>query len=144
MDFETVSPQEFGASLRGVGLNLLVTDIADTVDFLVSVLDMSAYRVSKDFAIMTSGDQIIQLHQDATYASHPIYDFLPENPPRGLGVIVHLFDVDPDQAAEKAASFGAHILQAPMEKPHGLRECYIMCKDGYTWAASRPIQNENP
>ena len=74
MDFETVSPQDFGASLRGVGLNLLVTDIADTVDFLVSVLDMSAYRVSKDFAIMTSGDQIIQIHQDATYASHPIYD----------------------------------------------------------------------
>ena len=31
------------------------------------------------------------------------------------------------------------ILEAPMDKPHGLREAYILCDNGYAGVPSRPI-----
>ena len=52
MDFETVSPAEFGASLNGLGLNILVRDVAAEVRFLEEGLGMASNRVSRDLAIM--------------------------------------------------------------------------------------------
>ena len=31
------------------------------------------------------------------------------------------------------------ILQPPTNKPHGLREAYILDPDGYCWVPSRPL-----
>jgi len=61
MDFETVSPEDFGASLKGFGLNLLVTDVKRTAIFLETVFGMAAKRLSTDFAILTHGENILQL-----------------------------------------------------------------------------------
>lgn len=138
MDYETVSPEDFGRSLRGMGLNLLVRDVRAHVAFLETVFDMSAHRVSDDFAIMVYGDQLFQLHSDGTYGTHPLLGLLPENPPRGAGVEIRLYETDPDVAAQRAEAAGGTILQAPMDKPHGLREASILCADGYVWAPSRP------
>src|SRR6056297_3002814 len=52
MDYETVSPEEFGASLTGFGLNILVRDVPAQVDFLSGVFGMRGHRVSRDFAIL--------------------------------------------------------------------------------------------
>jgi hypothetical protein len=30
------------------------------------------------------------------------------------------------------------VLQAPADKPHGLREAYILDPDGYCWVPGRP------
>lgn len=139
MDYETVSASDFGASLRGIGLNLLVRDVLAHVESLSALFGMRAFQASRNFSILTYGQQVFQLHADATYATHPLLNLLPENPPRGAGVQVHLFDTDPDDAAARAETVGFTVLQPPTDKPHGLRECFLLCPDGYAWVPSRPL-----
>ncbi len=140
MDYETVSPNEFGASLRGIGLNILVRDVEATAAALATVFGMGVHRLSADFAIITYGGQVFQLHADGTYAENPLLTILPENPPRGGGVEIRLYDSDPDQAVQRAEVAGLTILQPPRDKPHGLREAYILDHDGYAWVPSRPLR----
>lgn len=139
MDYETVTAEEFGSSLRGIGLNLLVRDVLAEARFLTAVFDMQTHRANTDFAIMTYHGQIFQLHSDATYHSNPLLGLLPETPPRGAGLEIRLYDTDPDLAARRAEPAGGTVLQAPTDKPHGLRETYILCENGYAWVASRPL-----
>ncbi len=139
MDYETISAEEFGASLRGIGLNILVRDMDEEVRFLSRVFGMTAHRVSEDFAIITSGKAIFQLHTDHTYSENPLLGLLPETPPRGAGIEIRLYDIDPDQCLIQAEMADAHILQPPADKPHGLREAYILCPNGYAWVPSRPL-----
>lgn len=137
MDYETVDADSFGRSLRGIGLNLLVRDVPDRCAFLEAVFGMRTHQVSADFAIVTYGDQVFQLHSDGTYHANPLLGLLPENPPRGAGIEIRLYDTDPDEAAARAEAQGATILQAPADKPHGLREAFILDGDGYAWVPSR-------
>jgi len=139
MDYETIKADAFGQSLKGIGLNLLVRDVVAQCAFLETVFDMKAHQVSADFAIVTYGDQVFQLHSDTTYHSNPLLGLLPENPPRGGGIEIRLYDTDPDIAATRAEAADAMILQAPADKPHGLREAYILCQNGYAWVPSRPL-----
>ena len=138
MDYDTVDADTFGRALRGIGLNLLVRDVATEVAFLETVFSMKAHQPTADFAIMTYGDQVFQLHSDGTYHSHPLLGFLPENPPRGAGIEIHLYDTDPDDAVAKAEAAGATILAEALDKPHGLREAYIFDENGYVWVPSCP------
>ncbi|MDW4498203.1 glyoxalase [Sulfitobacter sp. D35] len=138
-DLETVSAEDFGASLRGIGLNLLVRDVPAQAAFLGEVFGMTAHRVSRDFAILRYGEMLFQIHADGTYHSNPLLGLLPETPPRGAGLEIRLYDSDPDVAAQKAEAAGGTILQPPTDKPHGLREAYILCADGYAWVPSRPL-----
>lgn len=139
MDFETVSAEDFGRSLRGIGLNVLVRDVLAECDFLEAVFGMGIHRRTADFAIVAYGSQVFQLHRDGTYHANPLLGLLPENPPRGAGLEIRLYDTDPDAAAARAEAAGATILQPPTDKPHGLREAYILCPDGYAWVPSRPV-----
>ena len=138
MDYDTVDAETFGASLQGIGLNILVRDVAAEVAFLEAVFGMTAHQATGDFAIMRHGDHVFQLHSDGTYHSNPLLGLLPETPPRGAGIEIQLYHTDPDAAAAKATEIGATVLQAPMDKPHGLREAYILCENGYAWVPSRP------
>lgn len=139
IDHDSVGAEAFGASLRGLGLNLLVTDVLRTCEFLEMVFGMTSHQKTADFAIVRYGDAVFQLHHDRTYHSNPLLGLVPENPPRGAGIELRLYDEDPDAAAQRAEDFGATILQAPSDKPHGLRETYILDADGYAWVASRPL-----
>jgi len=137
MDYDTIEADPFGKSLRGLGLNILVRDVKSEVAFLETVFGMSSHQVSEDFAIMRYADQVFQLHSDGTYHSNPLLGLIPENPPRGGGIEIRLYDTDPEEAAQKAAAYGATLLQDPTPKPHGLVECYILCENGYAWVPSR-------
>lgn len=139
MDYETVAPDQFGASLRGFGFNILVRDVPRSARFLSEVFDLAAHRVSADFAIIRQGQAVLQLHADSTYGQHPLLGLLPDNPPRGAGVEIRLYECDPDTAAARAKAAGGALLQAPSDRPHGLREAYILCPDGYAWVPSRPV-----
>lgn len=140
MDFETVDAGDFGRSLKGIGLNILVRDVKAEAAFLADVFDMQAHRLSKDFAIMTYHGEVFQLHADPTYSENPLLSLLPEAGPRGAGAEFRLYETDPEEAATRAAKHpDAMILQAPADKPHGLRECYILCANGYAWVPSRRI-----
>jgi predicted enzyme related to lactoylglutathione lyase len=139
MDYETISAEAFGRSLSGVGLNLLVRDVLAQCNFLETVLGLKSHRATADFAIVSYGDQVFQLHSDGTYHSNPLLALLPETPPRGAGIEIRLYNTDPDVAVAKAHAAGAMVLQEPTDKPHGLREAYILCENGYAWVPSRPL-----
>lgn len=138
MDYDKIDAESFGAALRGIGLNLLVRDVRAQCAFLETVFGMSCHQPTADFAIVTYGDQVFQLHSDGTYHANPFLGLLPEQPPRGAGIEIRLYDTDPDGAVAKAQEKGAMILQEPTDKPHGLREAYILCDNGYAWVPSRP------
>lgn len=136
MDYDNVGADVFGRSLRGMGVNLLVRDVLAQVSFLETVFGMKAHRVSADFAIILYGNQVFQLHSDSTYHSNPLLGLLPETPPRGAGIELRLYDSDPEVACAKAVAAGGTILQKPTDKPHGLREAYILCENGFSWVPS--------
>ncbi len=139
MDYETISAGDFGKSLRGIGINLLVRDVVEQCRFLEAVFLVRTHQVSADFAIVTYGDQVFQLHSDGTYHSNPLQGLLPDNPPRGAGIEIRFYDTDPEEVVKRAKALNAVILQEPTDKPHGLREAYILCENGYAWVPSRPL-----
>ncbi|WP_299026357.1 VOC family protein [uncultured Sulfitobacter sp.] len=139
MEYDTVDAGDFGRSLRGMGVNLLVRDVAAQVTFLETVFSMKAHQPTADFAIMTYGDQVFQLHSDGTYHSNPMLGLLPETPPRGAGIELRLYETDPAEACTRAKAAGGTILQEPTDKPHGLHEAYILCENGYAWVPSKRI-----
>lgn len=139
VDYDTVSAGDFGASLRGIGLNLLVRDVPRQVAFLRDLFGMQAFQPTPDFAIMRYGDQVFQLHSDSTYHANPLLGLLPENPPRGAGIEIRLYDTDPDEVCTRAEALGGTILQGATDKPHGLREAYVLCENGYAWVVSRAL-----
>ena len=140
MDYETVTGEDFGRSLRGIGLNLLVRDVRAKAAFLETVFGVGIHRLSADFAIVTHGEQLLQLHGDGTYHANPLLGLLPENPPRGAGIEIRFYGIDPDAAATRVEAAGATILQPLTDKPHGLREAYILCDDGYAWVPSLTLE----
>ena len=57
---------------------------------------------------------------------------------RGGGVELRVHDVDPDVAVAAAQKHGYGVLEPPSNKPHGLREAYILDADGYVWVPDTP------
>lgn len=140
---------EVGRALRGFGLNLLCRQVIPLAESIASVLEMRVIRANDDYAII-AGPQvakslIIQLHADATYHANPLPSLLPEPGAgagagaRGAGAEFRLFDMDPDAAARRAEVAGWYILQPPTDKPHGLRECYLLDLEGYCWVPGSVI-----
>jgi catechol 2,3-dioxygenase-like lactoylglutathione lyase family enzyme len=141
-DQEFMGAEEYGRSLKGLGINLLVRDVARSVAFAKDVLGASVAVADKDFAVLryTSGRSAAEwmLHADGTYHANPLLTLLDESAVRGLGLEVRLYDCDPDQCVIRAKALGHHVLQEPTDKPHGLREAYILDPDGYCWVPGRP------
>lgn len=136
MDYETVSPRDFGRSLTGIGVNLLCRDVRAMAGFLQAVFGLEVFRLSEDFAIVQHGGMLIQLHSDATYGAHPLLGLLPEMPPRGAGTQVFLFGLDPDAAVARANPDS--VIEPAADKPHGLREATILSPEGYAFSPARP------
>lgn len=134
MDLETVKAEDFGRSLTGIGINLLTRDAAALAGFLVDVFGLTAHRVSRDFAIVSHGPALMQIHSDATYGRHPLTGLIPENPLRGGGVQLYLFGIDPDAACARAGAAGGTVLEPPADKPHGLREATILAPEGQAFS----------
>lgn len=144
MDYETISADAFGKSLSGLGVNLLVKDVRRLAGFLTTVLEARAHRLTEDFAIMTYHGDVFQLHADHTYHSHPLPSLLPESGARGAGIEIRLYETDPDRAVERAAAsdHGVTVLKAPENQMHGLRECVLLCENGYAWLPSRRLSDQ--
>ncbi|WP_286828680.1 MULTISPECIES: VOC family protein [Kordiimonas] len=138
-DLKDATGPQVGHALSGFGVNLLVRRTRAGVDFLTDVMGFKLIRVDQDFALLKHGNQLFQLHADPTYAEHPLPSLIAENGIRGGGVELRLFDVDPDEAEARAEEQGYTILRESLDRPHGLRECYIMDPDGYCWVPSKRI-----
>lgn len=140
MDNSEIDAVKFGKSLRGLGFNLLVSDIAKSIEFSKDILLAEIFYSDADFAIVKQGDAMWMLHGDNTYHSNPLAGFVKGVEGRGQGIELRLYDLDPDDAQKRATDAGYTMLAGSANKPHGLRECYILDPDGYCWVASRPLK----
>ena len=142
MDLDQVAAADSGRSLRGIGVNLLTRDVAGLAEFLRACFALSVHRESADFAIVAHDGMLLQLHRYTTFGAHPLHGLLPETPPRGAGVQIYLFGIDPDGAADRAADraegAGGLVLEPARDKPHGLREATILAPEGQAFSPAVP------
>ena len=134
-----MSAVDYGRSLRGMSINLLVYDIKRAVEFQTEVLGAVAVYSDPDFAVMKGFHAEWMLHADHTYSNHPLGGSLNVSLARGVGVELRLHGCDPDAAQERARARGEIILAEATDKPHGLREAYLIDPDGYIWVPDLPF-----
>ncbi len=73
------------------------------------------------------------LHADHTYQDHPLHGSLTGDLARGIGAEIRLYGRDPDAAEAVARRLDFTVLQGAADKPHGLREAFLIDADGYLW-----------
>lgn len=130
---------EFGRSLKGMGVNLLVADMARALAFQREVLQVELVYGNADFAVLRHEGFLWMLHADHTYDRHPLLPLLSDGAVRGLGVELRLYGIDPDAAEARARAGGYEVLAAAADKPHGLREAYLLDPDNYLWVPGKGI-----
>jgi len=134
-----MSAADYGRSLAGFGVNLLVRDVNRAVEFQTEVLGVEVVYADADFAVLTHGGHQWMLHADHTYADHPLLALTGDGAIRGAGAELRLYDIDPDAAEARALARSDTVLAASADKPHGLRECFLADPDGYIWVPGQAI-----
>lgn len=134
-----MSAPAFGHSLKGFNVNLLVRNVKAAVAFETGVLGVTLVHQDPDFAVLSHGGTVWMLHADHTYDKHPLSPLLGDGAVRGLGCELRLYDLDPDACEARARAQGYEVLQTSSDKPHGLRECYILDRDNYLWVPGKKI-----
>jgi hypothetical protein len=89
--------------------------------------------------VLSHDGTLWMLHADHTYDRHPLSPLLGDGAVRGLGCELRLYDLDPDACEARARAGGYEVLQESRDKPHGLRECYLLDRDNYLWVPGKKI-----
>lgn len=132
---------DYGRTLSGLSVNLLVRRIEPAVHFARTVLDAEVVYADPDFAVLKAQGSQWMLHADHCYDRHPFRAALDADPPRGRGVELRVHGIDPDRAERAARASGYEVLAAASDKRHGLREAYILDADGYVWVVDAPLES---
>jgi hypothetical protein len=80
------------------------------------------------------------LHADHSYSHHPMSGIVAGTDTRGAGIEIRVYGLDPDKVEARARECGDHVLAGSLDKPHGLRECFIVDPEGYVWVPSTQIR----
>ncbi len=139
----SISAPDFGRSLKGFGVNLLVRDIEISLKFATDILHAKTVYWNEDFAVLSHDNMQWMLHTDHTYSHNPYLGIAEGQQTRGTGVELRLYNLNPDDAENRARNAGYIVLTSCADKPHGLRECYIIDPDGYCWVPSVPLPKES-
>ncbi|MFQ5545090.1 MAG: hypothetical protein ACE5FE_03825 [Acidiferrobacterales bacterium] len=132
---------EYGRSLKGLTVNLLVRDIAEALVFQTKVLDTTVVYSDPDIAVVKGFGAEWMLHADHTYDEHAMQKIVANVDQRGTGLELRLHGCDPDQAETAARRLGFEVLAAATDKEaHGLREAFLVDSDGYVWVPDVPLQ----
>jgi catechol 2,3-dioxygenase-like lactoylglutathione lyase family enzyme len=134
-----LTADEYARSLRGLTINLPVADIAPALRFQREVLAADVLYHDAQFAALRGFGSEWMLHADSTYDRHPLRGVIDTLQFRGGSAELRLHGRDPDEAAAAATKLNCLVLQAPQDKPHGLREAYLLDPDGYLWVPDIPI-----
>ncbi|MFO1089054.1 MAG: hypothetical protein U1E46_05680 [Hyphomicrobiales bacterium] len=125
---------EYGRSLKtGIGINLLVTSVANATRFAREVLGATVTYADEDFGVLRAPGAEWMVHADHTYNDNPVGGLVKDVTGRGAGVELRLYGCDPDAAEARARAAGYTVLAGSIDKPHGLREAIILDDDGYCW-----------
>lgn len=129
---------EYGRSLTGFGVNLLVRSIEEALSFQTQVLGASIVYNDPDIAVLRFESAEWMLHAYHTYDAHPLYPIVSGDAIKGVGVELRLHGRDPDAAEAAARRLGYAVVETTKDKPHGLRECVIQDQEGYFWVPDVP------
>lgn len=135
-----VSAPDYGRSLRGLGFNLLVSDVPRAVTFATEVLGATGFYHDADFAAMKLNGGDFMFHADHTYGGNPLLGLVRGLTGRGAGVELRVYGLDPDDCEKRAREKGYTVLAGSMDKPHGLRECVILDDEGYAWVPGMAVR----
>lgn len=131
----------FGRSLpRGVGLNLLVPEVAPMAAFCRDVLAARIVYDDEDFAVVELLGSVLMVHADHTYSDNPMHGLVTGIEARGVGMEIRLYGADPDSIEDRARAAGHTVLAGSIDKPHGIRECFVIGPDGYVFVPSARIE----
>ena len=134
-----MSASQYGRSLRGLTVNLIVRNMARMLEFQRLVLEAEIVYEDPDFAVFEGYGAQWMAHADHTYDHNPLEALLTLNQPRGGLVELRIHGCDPDRAEQQARQRGYQVVQAAADKPHGLREAYLRDAEGYLWVPDRSI-----
>ena len=134
-----MSASQYGRSLRGLTVNLIVRNMVRMLEFQRLVLEAEIVYENPDFAVFEGYGAQWMAHADHTYDHNPLEALLPLNQPRGGLVELRIHGCDPDRAEQQARQRGYQVVQAAADKPHGLREAYLRDAEGYLWVPDRSI-----
>ena len=135
-----MSASDYGQTLKGMSINLLVMDIERSLVFHREVLGADVVYADVDFAVVRAQESEWMLHADHTYSDHPLFETLRAVTSRGVGAELRVHGCDPDTAEAAAHQRGDLVLVSAMNKPHGLREVYIVDPDGYLWVPDIAVE----
>jgi len=135
-----MSGADYGRTLRGLGFNLIVSDVTSAIHFATEVLGATVFFRTDVFAAMKLHGADFMFHVPSSYRGNELHATLVSDAPRGVGVELRCYHTDPDVAEAKARALGYTVLAGSLDKPHGLRECMLLDNDGYVWIPSRHLQ----
>ena len=138
-----MSASQYGRSLRGLTVNLIVRNMGRMLEFQRLVLEAEIVYEDPDFAVFEGYGAQWMAHADHTYDHNPLEALLTLNQPRGGLVELRIHGCDPDRAERQARQKGYQVVRAAADKPHGLREAYLRDAEGYLWVPDRSITSTN-
>jgi catechol 2,3-dioxygenase-like lactoylglutathione lyase family enzyme len=134
-----MSAADYGRTLFGLSVNLIVRDVARSLPFYTGVLELRLLYSDEDFAALEREGVRLQLHADHTYVRMPWAARLRDDSRRGLGAEIRILGLDPDAAEVRARDGGFTVLVPVRDWPHGWRDCVLEDPDGYTFAVGVPL-----
>ena len=134
-----MSANQYGHSLRGLTINLIVQDMARMLEFQRHVLEVEIVYDDPDFAVFEGYGAQWMAHADHTYDHNPLKLLLTLDKPRGGLTELRIHGCNPDRAEQQARQRGFQVVQRASDKPHGLRESYLRDTEGYLWVPDQPI-----
>ena len=129
---------DYSRELIGLTVNLLVNNISKATQFSANVIEAKIIYEDIDFAAIEGFGSKWCFHADHTYDKNPLTNFVSPKDKRGLGIELRLLGCNPDRAEMRAEKYGYEVIKKSQDKPHGLRECYIIDSSGYCWV---PCEN---
>jgi hypothetical protein len=129
---------DYSKELSGLTVNLLVNNVHKATEFIKNVIEADVIYEDIDFAAIEGFGSKWCFHADHTYDKHPLKGIISIKNKRGIGIELRLLGCNPDQAEIKAIKHGFKVISRSQDKPHGLRECYIIDNEGYCWV---PCEN---
>jgi catechol 2,3-dioxygenase-like lactoylglutathione lyase family enzyme len=134
-----MSAADYGRTLSGLSVNLIVRDLKRSIPFYTEVLDLQLLYSDEDFAAFERAGVKLQLHADHTYARMPWAARLHADERRGFGAEIRILGIEPDAAERRARDAGFTVLVPVRDWPHGWRDCVLEDPDGYTFAVGVPL-----
>ena len=115
-----MSGADYGRSLTGFSVNLMVREIGPALRFAKEIVGAAIIYSDADFAAVQACGTQWMLHADHCYDKHPMLSLVNNQVPRGRGVELRLHGMDPDDAQAAAERCGYQVLARAADKAHGV------------------------